>query len=1415
MRLDTAPLSNNMRPSPCTPRPAPLSISAGWLRLCALLCALVLAGATAPAARGQATIYVDHSATGRDNGSSWTDAYTSLQSALNFFVFFREFSTLGASTDAYTSLKDAPNPASGTNKIYIAQGTYYPDEGQTVTDDDRSETFTIAGPEDGLKIYGGFETGDDFADRSPTDHPVILSGDIDKDNTSANNSYHVVVMDGGDGIGEDFDANITSATELDGITIANGNADESAPDNNGGGLYCDGNGSGNVCSPTLTNVVFSENEASSSGGAVYNNGNAGTSSPRIANAVFSGNSAGLFGGAISNDAESGTSSPAIINSTFSGNSSDLVGGAIDNNADRGENITPEIRNSVLYGNTPDQIANNNATPAVTNSLVEGGVSGTGNIDADPQFADANDPDGADDTFGTADDGLRLTSGSPAIDAGDNGAISETTDLIGGDRTLDGTVDMGAYEFAAPPASPTGLRALGQASATGEVNLTWDSNSESNIDSYNVTRATSKNGTYSAVATVSHTGGGESYTDTNVTNGQLYFYKLSAVNTSGSESSTVLGAAEPEENKFSVTVTLANGGVSNTDDHGTLPTDVDGSYTADSEGNIRTFCCDETDGSGDGEGVETSDVSTADITITPSGLKSNQTWYFYYDDDTVGGYPVRNNTGGAGTGTKLVTGTGNTSVTLQNTGQDGAYMDYLFYADPEPGPNSAPTVSNLTGTTYVLGGPAISLDGDVTLSDPDMTALNAGVGNYNGASLTVQHSGGANADDAITVSDPGANYSLSGSSINRGGEEVATFTSSGGSLTVNFSGTEVIPTDDIVNDIAQSITYETTDGGAEATLEWTFSDGTASATETQTVAFDGASVTLTGADGTGQDAGWRMFSFPEAITLADIEANFSFNFQDVTGAVVYRWDPAAQDWVAVENDTDNIAAAEGVAVYFFDDNDDPIESGGFTLAVPGTDTPGSNSTQSGLNQTGRFLLMGNPYTSAFDLSELDMTAANGFQQVAQVWDPGAGSFTQITRGTESDNIAGMQGFFVERSTPGEGATSLTFNSSGVQNGPGSFVGTKSEAPALASTDVELRLVVESEGDTLSQNRATVLFHEGAAPGWDAYDATQLAPPGNGAHATLTSPIERLGSLTQRRVAAEPFPEGTPAEVPLSVRSVGTEGGTDGGIEGTAHIESIGAPDASGPIELIDAETGATVDLRAEGYSFPLAAGDGSIESPSEARFTLRAGAGALPVELTRLTATPDAGGVLLEWTTTAETQNAGFEVERQSVGEGNTSSNAASGDAASGDAASGDWTTVGFVEGAGTTTEAQAYRFRAEGLPVGTHRFRLRQLDADGTATLSAPVTATVRLAEAYRVTAPAPNPATSGATMRLAVREAQPVRVAVYDVLGREVRVVFDGPMSAQQPTTLRIGEGLPAGQYFVRAVGERFSATERLTVVR
>ena len=385
----------------------------------------------------------------------------------------------------------------------------------------------------------------------------------------------------------------------------------------------------------------------------------------------------------------------------------------------------------------------------------------------------------------------------------------------------------------PPAAPADVRAQGE---DGQVVLSWAAPSDtSGALEYRIARSQSENGTYVGIASVSDPVGTTTYTDTLATNGTLYHYRVTA-SVDGVSSSPTQAAAEPASNKFSVAVTLASGGVSNTDDHGALPTDVDGSYTADSEGNIRTFCCDETNGSGDGEGVPTGGLPSGDVTVAPDGLQTGQTWYFYYDDNTVAGYPERNTTGGAGTGTTLITGAGNAPVTLENTGQDGSHMDYLFYADPVPTPNTAPSIANLTDASYDPYGDGIVLDEDVALSDSQRTTFNAGVGNYNGTSLTVQRSGGANPDDVFTITDPdgaGSNYSLSDSTIFRGGKELATFTDTGGSLTVAFSAVEVIPTEASVNEIARSIVFETS-ASSDVTLEWSFSDGVLSGDATQTV-----------------------------------------------------------------------------------------------------------------------------------------------------------------------------------------------------------------------------------------------------------------------------------------------------------------------------------------------------------------------------------------------------------------------------------------------------------------------------------------------------------------------------------------------------------------------------------------------------
>jgi hypothetical protein len=85
----------------------------------------------------------------------------------------------------------------------------------------------------------------------------------------------------------------------------------------------------------------------------------------------------------------------------------------------------------------------------------GTIDGGGNIAVDPLFVDA---DGPDNTIATEDDNLRLSGGSPCIDAG-SFYLNYSFDLGGPE-----VVDMGAYEFKVPPCLP------GDINCDGIVNL---------------------------------------------------------------------------------------------------------------------------------------------------------------------------------------------------------------------------------------------------------------------------------------------------------------------------------------------------------------------------------------------------------------------------------------------------------------------------------------------------------------------------------------------------------------------------------------------------------------------------------------------------------------------------------------------------------------------------------------------------------------------------------------------------------------------------------------------------------------------------------------------------------------------------------------------------------------------------------
>jgi hypothetical protein len=194
---------------------------------------------------------------------------------------------------------------------------------------------------------------------------------------------------------------------------------------------------------------------------------------------------------------------------------------------------------------------------------------------------------------------------------------------------------------------------------------------------------------------------------------------------------------------------------------------------------------------------------------------------------------------------------------------------------------------------------------------------------------------------------------------------------------------------------------------------------------------------------------------------------------------------------------------------------------------------------------------------------------------------------------------------------------------------------------------------------------------------------------------------------------------------------------------------------------------------------------------------------LPVELDEFTAQLDDEAAVLQWRTASETNNAGFEVQHKGPDADRYSE-------------------AGFVESkadGGTTTETTAYQHEVTDLTPGTHQFRLRQVDTDGTGHLSNTTSITVRMEEAVRLMAPAPNPVRSQAQLRFGVQKAGEVTVSLYNVLGQEVATVYEGTPTPGEMQTVQLGASqlseLPSGVYFVRLEANGEIRTQRMVRVR
>ena len=386
----------------------------------------------------------------------------------------------------YPSLQNALATANPGDQIYVAAGTYHPDDfGGFTNTNNRENTFSLA---DQVEVYGGFPSpqGGTFSQRDPEVYRCFLSGDLTQDDFPdpdfSDNSLHVVTVEG----------DVTKAL-LDGFTITGGNADLSSGNGGrGAGLLSVDGGQA-----VIRNCFFEKNHADEAGGAVYisegsitlercrfeqnsSDGSGGAvhvtgDDPVILRACsfrantadsggavcaeetlltlrdcdFTGNYSTRAGGALANLAGADSS---LINCTFQGNASAGDGGAIFN-----LDSSPFIRSCIIWGNASrgqtgrsgSAIGDEGSSrPSFFHSLVEGfdgKNSGSGNLDGTdaanaPHFLSPVLPLSAPTLRGDS----RLMPWSEAINSGSN-LIAGSTDIAGNARIADGTADMGAFE----------------------------------------------------------------------------------------------------------------------------------------------------------------------------------------------------------------------------------------------------------------------------------------------------------------------------------------------------------------------------------------------------------------------------------------------------------------------------------------------------------------------------------------------------------------------------------------------------------------------------------------------------------------------------------------------------------------------------------------------------------------------------------------------------------------------------------------------------------------------------------------------------------------------------------------------------------------------------------------------------------
>lgn len=172
---------------------------------------------------------------------------------------------------------------------------------------------------------------------------------------------------------------------------------------------------------------------------------------------------------------------------------------------------------------------------------------------------------------------------------------------------------------------------------------------------------------------------------------------------------------------------------------------------------------------------------------------------------------------------------------------------------------------------------------------------------------------------------------------------------------------------------------------------------------------------------------------------------------------------------------------------------------------------------------------------------------------------------------------------------------------------------------------------------------------------------------------------------------------------------------------------------------------------------------------------------LPVDLLSFTTRTIENDVELVWSTSQESNNAAFDIERKLTNSNN-------------------WLKVGTVEGSGTTNEPRHYIFTDRNVDDGRYNYRLKQIDFNGNFEyFNLANEVVVGVPYKYQLHQNYPNPFNPNTVISFELPEDAAVKLVVYDITGKEVKTLVSEPKTAGYYSVEFNSGKLPSGVYFFK----------------